>query len=187
MSRNSKWRHRPINEDQISNLLMESDSDCGDFSPGSDDEYRPDCEQEMIHLLHQALTKNQHREHYTVLRLLRKQDRNLKMGLIKFRKEFITHLLDMPNNDTGSSTSQTPISSHVPSQSSCPVNQLSRVSPDNFHYLEKLPATQKKKISGKPCRVCTKRKESSCPVCPEKPTLCIVECFKIYHTDSMFV
>ncbi|KAL4721425.1 hypothetical protein ACJJTC_012335 [Scirpophaga incertulas] len=46
MSRNSKWRHRPINEDQISNLLMESDSDCGNFSPGSDDEYRPDCEQE---------------------------------------------------------------------------------------------------------------------------------------------
>ncbi|KAL4716024.1 hypothetical protein ACJJTC_003813 [Scirpophaga incertulas] len=73
MSRNSKWRHRPINEDQISNLLMESDSDCGDFSPGSDDEYRPDCEQESDSSTssssYEAFTKNQHREHYTVLKL----------------------------------------------------------------------------------------------------------------------
>lgn len=67
-----------------------------------------------------------------------------------------------------------------------------RVPIDNFHYLERLPPTAKKAFPAKTCRVCAKnkkRKESRfmCATCPEKPALCVIGCFKIYHTDPRFV
>ncbi|XP_031358920.1 piggyBac transposable element-derived protein 4-like [Photinus pyralis] len=59
--------------------------------------------------------------------------------------------------------------------------------PGSFHYLESLPPTEKKNRPSKPCRVCTankKRRETRyfCPVCEEKPALCVENCFKAYHT-----
>ncbi|KAJ2954434.1 hypothetical protein O0L34_g2704 [Tuta absoluta] len=56
-----------------------------------------------------------------------------------------------------------------------------------FHYLERLPPTQKKQKPTKPCRVCTKEKKRRetiyyCPVCPEKPALCVENCFKLFHS-----
>lgn len=56
-----------------------------------------------------------------------------------------------------------------------------------LHYLERLPPTQKKQKPTKPCRVCTKEKKRKetvyyCPVCPEKPALCVENCFKIFHS-----
>ncbi|CAG4994861.1 unnamed protein product [Parnassius apollo] len=67
-------------------------------------------------------------------------------------------------------------------------NEGARVPLQNFHYLEKLPPTAKKAVPAKPCRVCTKnkkQKESSfvCATCPEKPALCVNNCFKIFYTD----
>lgn len=55
-----------------------------------------------------------------------------------------------------------------------------------FHYLENIPPTEKKQRPTKPCRVCTsqkKRRETryQCPVCEEKPALCVDTCFKEYH------
>lgn len=89
-------------------------------------------------------------------RLLRKQDRNSKMRLLKFREEFTTHLLGMSDIDTKSATPRASTSS----QSNLPENRMSPFSEDNFHCLEKLPPTEKKKIPGKPCRVCTKEKNA---------------------------
>lgn len=121
-------------------------------------------------------------------RLLRKKDRTTKVRLIKFREDFILHLLGMSDTDTPASTSRASTST----QSNQLINPIARDPSDTFHYLEKIPPTEKKKIPGKPCRVCTKekkRKESCyfCPVCPEKPALCILNCFKIYHKDPRFV
>lgn len=132
-------------------------------------------------------------------RILRLQDRTSKMRLLQFREGFIRHLLGMNNNDptiaTGSHSTQAGPSQEPQSiLSPASTSQLSaktRVPLDNFHYLEKLPPTAKKAVPAKPCRVCTKnkiRKESSfvCATCPEKPALCVNNCFKIYHTDPKF-
>lgn len=85
----------------------------------------------------------------------------------------------------------TPSPTSVVSRSSS-ANINTRVPIDNFHYLERLPPTAKKAVPAKPCRVCTKnkkRKETSfvCATCPEKPALCVVSCFKNYHTDPRFI
>ena len=57
------------------------------------------------------------------------------------------------------------------------------------HYLEYLPPTEKKQRPTKPCRVCTrnkKRKETRyfCAACEDHPPLCVVECFKTYHSNA---
>ena len=57
------------------------------------------------------------------------------------------------------------------------------------HYLEYLPATEKKQQPTKPCRVCTKnktRKETRyfCAACEDHSPLCVVECFKAYHLNA---
>lgn len=65
-------------------------------------------------------------------------------------------------------------------------NLTKRPRREEFHYLEALPRTEKKERPTKPCRQCTKnkiRRESRyfCPVCEEKPALCVEGCFKNYH------
>jgi hypothetical protein len=55
-----------------------------------------------------------------------------------------------------------------------------------LHYLERIPPTGRKQQPTKPCRVCTKNKTRHetryfCPICPEKPALCVENCFKNYH------
>ncbi len=55
----------------------------------------------------------------------------------------------------------------------------------NFHYLDPIPPTKSKMFPTKQCAECSKkkRKESRyfCPVCPNKPALCVVNCFRDYH------
>lgn len=65
--------------------------------------------------------------------------------------------------------------------------QKKHATKEMFHYLERLPPTERKQKPTKPCRVCTrekKRKESAyfCPVFPEKPAMCVENCFKSYHS-----
>lgn len=57
---------------------------------------------------------------------------------------------------------------------------------DNFHFLEPNPPTEKDKSAMKRCRQCTLKKDKKktryyCPVCPEKPGLCVFPCFKDWH------
>lgn len=55
-----------------------------------------------------------------------------------------------------------------------------------FHFLEPNPPTEKEKCTMKRCRQCTKAKVYKksryfCPVCPDKPGLCVYPCFKNWH------
>ncbi|XP_064598479.1 piggyBac transposable element-derived protein 4-like [Liolophura sinensis] len=57
---------------------------------------------------------------------------------------------------------------------------------ETFHHLVGVPPTEKKERPTKPCHQCTKngrRRETRyiCPVCPEKPALCVDPYFKVYH------
>ena len=58
----------------------------------------------------------------------------------------------------------------------------------NLHYITAIPPTEKKRLPTKPCRVCSKEKRKEtryeCTVCREKPSLCVGECFKVYHTKE---
>lgn len=88
-----------------------------------------------------------------------------KMKLIRFREEFVIALVGEENEDL------------------YPARKKTRL---EFHYLESLPPTEKKQRPTKPCRICTqagKRRESRyfCPVCEEKPALCVEDCFKKFH------
>ncbi|KAM3940653.1 LOW QUALITY PROTEIN: piggyBac transposable element-derived protein 4-like [Leptodactylus fuscus] len=56
------------------------------------------------------------------------------------------------------------------------------------HFPGEVPQTSKKGKNQKRCRVCAKRgirKDTiyQCDTCPEKPGLCMKECFRIYHTS----
>ena len=58
----------------------------------------------------------------------------------------------------------------------------------DFHYLEVLPPTEKKKTPTKRCQYCNKkkiRKESRYVFgyCEGKPALWIDPCFRLYHSD----
>lgn len=55
-----------------------------------------------------------------------------------------------------------------------------------FHFLEPNPPTEKEKCTMKRCRQCTKTKVHKktryfCPICPDKPGLCVHPCFKNWH------
>ncbi|XP_069363497.1 piggyBac transposable element-derived protein 4-like [Maniola hyperantus] len=144
-------------------------------------------------------------------RLLRLKDRTSKIRLLKFREDFIKYLLGLNCGDTTPTAAEAPgpqippvqpgpaqvqadSSPFLPGPSvppASPAVRKSRVPLRDFHFLEKLSPT-KKAVPAKPCRVCTKnkkRKESSfvCATCPEKPALCVVNCFYTYHTDPRFV
>ncbi|XP_069800973.1 piggyBac transposable element-derived protein 4-like [Dendropsophus ebraccatus] len=59
------------------------------------------------------------------------------------------------------------------------------------HFPGEVPHTGKKGKSQKRCRVCYKRgfrKDTcfQCDTCPDKPGLCIKECFKTYHTSMEY-
>lgn len=97
--------------------------------------------------------------------LLYRKAANSDIRALKFREKFITHL----------------IGDKMPKPKPKTTNAAS------FHYLETLPPSEKKERPTKPCRICTKekrRRESRyfCPVCEEKPALCVENCFKKYHT-----
>lgn len=84
---------------------------------------------------------------------------------LKFREKFIECL----------------IGQNMPS-----VTKKNKSEESTFHYLECIPPTEKKTRPTKPCRVCTQnkmRRETRyyCPVCDEKPALCVQDCFKTYH------
>ncbi|XP_070210691.1 streptococcal hemagglutinin-like isoform X3 [Littorina saxatilis] len=69
-----------------------------------------------------------------------------------------------------------------------------------FHVLERVPPTEKKKYPSKRCKVCLSRsgytpgptrkhpKESVyyCPQCPSKPGLCCYPCYYVYHSKIHF-
>lgn len=69
-------------------------------------------------------------------------------------------------------------------------------SPDSLrlqgrHFLEHIPGSAQKPHRTRRCVVCSsqgRRKESSfhCVVCLSKPTLCVVPCHRIYHTEEDF-
>lgn len=91
-----------------------------------------------------------------------------KMKFIQYREKIIFWLLGRTEDDDGTHTTTT-----VP----------------NFHYLESIPSTEKKKNPSKPCqwKKCRdeKRRETRyvCNYCPNKPALCIQPCFKEYHMN----
>ncbi|XP_065662582.1 piggyBac transposable element-derived protein 4-like [Hydra vulgaris] len=64
----------------------------------------------------------------------------------------------------------------------------SRITNNSFHYFSSIPPNEKKKFPTKPCRVCSKikRKETryECAVCQNRPSLCIGECFRMYHSKE---
>ena len=58
----------------------------------------------------------------------------------------------------------------------------------DFHYLEVLPPTEKKKNPTRRCQYCNKmkiRRESRyvCGYCEDRPPLCIDLCFRLYHSN----
>ncbi|KAG8566940.1 hypothetical protein GDO81_013429 [Engystomops pustulosus] len=66
----------------------------------------------------------------------------------------------------------------------------SRIVPGQ-HFPGVVPQTASKGRSQKRCRVCSKngiRKDTihHCETCPEKPGLCMKDCFRIYHTSLDF-
>ena len=61
----------------------------------------------------------------------------------------------------------------------------------NFHYLMKIPATEKKAIVTRKCVKCYKNnlgRESRymCGFCPHNPVLCVDPCFRLYHSELGF-
>lgn len=98
--------------------------------------------------------------------LYRKSNGN-QMKSLKFRELFVASLIGnkMPVNDQKSKSQQ-----------------------NNFHYLEAIPPTEKKQRPTRACRFCTtqnRRRETRyfCPICVEKPPLCVENCFKQYHQN----
>ena len=58
----------------------------------------------------------------------------------------------------------------------------------DVHYLTAISPNEKKELAARPCKSCSevKRKESlyECNVRREKPSSCVIECFKIYHSKE---
>lgn len=86
-----------------------------------------------------------------------------KIKLIKFRETFVDALIGEEIQ---------PVSKKIKLQ--------------ELHYLQSIPPTEKKQHPTKPCRICTKAKKRRetryfCPICKEKPALCVEDCFKNYH------
>ncbi|ESO85536.1 hypothetical protein LOTGIDRAFT_155021 [Lottia gigantea] len=52
-----------------------------------------------------------------------------------------------------------------------------------------IPPSEKKQRPTKPCRICSQNKQRHesryfCPVCREKPALCVDKCFRQYHNEK---
>ena len=58
----------------------------------------------------------------------------------------------------------------------------------DVHYLTAISPNEKKELAARPCKSCSevKRKESlyECNVRREKPSSCVIECVKIYHSKE---
>ena len=101
---------------------------------------------------------------------------------LKFRKCVIASLLssDTRTNEDNPQTSNTTAFYHHKS------SDHSRLS--DQHYLAYIPSTTSKKNAARKCVVCNgqgKRKETRylCETCPSKPALCVVPCFKTFHSE----
>jgi len=101
---------------------------------------------------------------------------------LKFRKCVIASLLssDTRTNEDNPQTSNTTAFYHHKS------SDHSRLS--GQHYLAYIPSTTSKKNAARKCVVCNgqgKRKETRylCETCPSKPALCVVPCFKTFHSE----
>jgi len=102
---------------------------------------------------------------------------------IWFRKQVIRSLLAA--DDRPADMSQETTSSFVHHKAS----DLSRLS--GQHYFDIIPATGSKALPTKKCVVCRKRgqrKETRyfCQTCSSKPALCVVPCFKDFHSSADF-
>lgn len=91
------------------------------------------------------------------------------MKLLEFREAVTIHLLGDSLNV-------------IPAAGPSPTSQSS------FHYLEHLPATEKKERPTKRCRICSMqglRRETRyiCAECPDKPALCVEPCFRQHHVN----
>ncbi|CAK9820264.1 PiggyBac transposable element-derived protein 4 [Anthophora plagiata] len=92
---------------------------------------------------------------------------NKKMKMLQFRESVIMHLLDGNGSIAGES--------------------INHRNTTDFHYLE-IFLPQKKRASLQSHVECVQRKKKRketryfCPVCPNNPALCVVPCFKTYHT-----
>lgn len=104
---------------------------------------------------------------------LTKQNGNgVKMSLLSFRETIVKYLAGEPTRDGVNN-------------SSCKRKKLGNTAANNFHYLDSIPPTKNKLFPTKQCTECSKKKRKEtryfCPVCPNKPALCVVNCFKDYH------
>ena len=68
-------------------------------------------------------------------------------------------------------------------------NPLRLTAGKNAHFMDKIPAEGKKASAQRKCVVCKKKgkRKESCYWCPDcEAALCIVPCFKLYHTVENF-
>lgn len=95
-----------------------------------------------------------------------------KTDLLSFRETIVKYLAGDPTQ-TGSNPT-----------ANCK-RMKTEINPQNLHYLDPIPPTKNKKFPTKQCAECSKvkRKETRyfCPVCPNHPALCVINCFKNYH------
>ena len=101
---------------------------------------------------------------------------------LKFRKSVIASLLnsDIRINEDLPQASATAAFHHHKS------SDLSRLS--GQHYLAHIPSTTSKKNAARKCVVCNHQKQHKeirymCETCPSKPALCVVPCFKKFHSE----
>lgn len=101
-----------------------------------------------------------------------------KMTLLKFRESVVSHLVDdiaLPDAHRRVHRNNIQL---LPNEDD----------DDVLQHLSSLPPTDQKQRPTKPCRICTRdglRRETRycCTLCPEKPALCVGDCFRRYHTD----
>ncbi|XP_037032190.1 piggyBac transposable element-derived protein 4-like [Bradysia coprophila] len=95
-----------------------------------------------------------------------------KTSLLDFREIIVKHLAGKPTKGVADQSQN------------CKGNKLDNRT-GKFHYLDSLPPTKNKQFPTKQCAQCSKNKRKEtryfCPVCPEQPALCVVNCFKEYH------
>ncbi|KAM3936742.1 piggyBac transposable element-derived protein 4-like [Leptodactylus fuscus] len=94
---------------------------------------------------------------------------------LEFQEAIIKSLIFGDLEVPGPSTSETHGSRIVPGQ----------------HFPSEVPQTAKKGKTQKRCRVCYKRgirRDTiyQCDTCPDKPGLCMKECFRLYHTSMEY-
>lgn len=98
-----------------------------------------------------------------------------KMSLLSFRESIVKYLAGKPTRDIATNSSNSKI-------------KKPDVIPHNFHYLDSIHPTKNKKFPTKQCAECSKknRRETRyfCPVCPNTPALCVVDCFRKYHLTN---